>query len=167
MNYDPVKSSLSKESIAAADLVRMIASDDDGLNHDTVEGETDLFEAIARAIDVIDECDIIKAGCDAKIEELKGRSFRADVRAKSVRSAIEQAMLVAGISTAKLPLATITVRSIAPKPRVSDDSLIPARFWKAQPPKLDMSLIKSAFGSEDIPGIEPDNGGVSLQIRRK
>lgn len=166
MSADPIAAVLSREAKVAADLMAELRSDDAELTHDMVEGETSLFEAISAAIDEIDQCEIIAAGCKAKAEEIGKRKSRAEERAARVRSLIEQAMVIAEIPTARLPTATVTVKATGPKPKVSDESLIPSEFWEPQPPKLNRIRLNEAAKRGPVPGIEMSNGSVSLQIRR-
>lgn len=166
MRHSQVERDLGRECKAAADLLCEIQPEDDDYRHDIVEGETDLLEAIAKALDEIDECDVITAGCKAKIEELGKRVTAVCKRAERIRAAIEQAMCVAEMETARLPTATVSVKRIPPKPIVDNEAAIPAAYWKSQAPKLDMKAIREAIKSDPIPGVTMDNGGISLQIRR-
>lgn len=166
MSRDETLSVLSREAIAAADLMAALRTDDAELAHDMIEGETGLLEAIAAAIDEIDQCEIIAAGCKTKADEITRRRHRAEARAERVRALIEQSMSVAGLSQAKLPLATITLKSLPPKPVITDESLIPSEFWEPQPPKLDRRALTDAAKHQTIPGVEMTNGSISLQIRR-
>ena len=157
---------LNRESEAAADLMAELRTDDAELALDMIEGETDLIEAIAAAMDEIDQCEIIASGCKAKAEQIEARRHRAEARAERVRALIEQAMLRAGLGTVKLPVATLSVKAVPPKPIISDESLIPSEFWVAQPPKLDKRKLNEAAKSGPIPGVDMSNGSVSLQVRR-
>lgn len=158
---------LTKATAAARSLVAALQTDDDALRHDMVEGETSLFEAVAAAIAEIDECDIIAAGCEAKIAECNSRKARVERRADKMRGLIEQALVIAEIPTMKLPTATITVKQVPPKPLYADESLIPAAYWKQPDPVLDRAAVNAAFkAGTDIPGVVATNGGTSLQIRR-
>lgn len=163
---DEIAESLSLEARAAADLLRDLATDDAELAHDMVEGETGLLEAIGAALAEIDQCEIIAAGCKAKADEIGKRRARAEGRAERVRAMIERALLVAEIPTVTLPTATISVKRLPPRLIVDDESVIPAEFWIAQPPKLDKTALNAAAKDREIPGTATTNGSVSLQIRR-
>lgn len=166
MSRDRIASSLNREGTAAAELMAALRTDDAELAHDMIEGETGLLEAIAAALDEIDQCEIIAEGCKAKAEEISKRRHRAEARAERVRAMIEQAMIVSELPTARLPTATLSVKTLAPRPLVTDESLIPAEFWKPQPPTLDKKALNAAASTREIPGVEMTNGAVSLQIRR-
>ena len=148
-------------------MIASLHDDDPDLVHDMAEGSTNIMEAIDAALAEMDECEAIMAGCTAQIEVYQGRSSKFATRKIRIRTLIEQAMLIADLSTAKRPTATVTVKRTPPKPIVSDESLVPSRFYKTPPPVLDKVAINAAVaGGEVIPGITKDNGGISLQIRR-
>lgn len=158
---------LQREAEAARNLLAQINADgDEDLAHDMIEGETSLLEAIDRAIDEIDECDVTIAGCKEKEAQLAERRKRAEARQERLRGLIEQAMLICDLRTAKRPTATLTVRDVPPKPIIADEALIPARFWKQPEPVLDKKALNEAAKTEEIPGVTLSNGGTSLTIRR-
>jgi hypothetical protein len=166
---DMVAERLRKEADAAKGLIAEIRRDhdDDDLIHDMAEGETSILEAIDFALSEIDECEAIVAGCKAQSEVLLSRGAKFSLRKDRIRALIEQAMLIADLPTAKRPTATVTVKRTPPKPIITDESLIPARFFRVPPPVLDKVAINAAAKEgEAIPGVQFDNGGVSLQIRR-
>lgn len=166
---DPIAERLRREADAAKGLIASIKADyaDDDLVHDAAEGETSIMEAIDAALAEIDDCDVIVSGCKAQSEVLLDRAKKYAARKDRIRALIEQAMLIADLPTAKRPTATVTVKRTPPKPVISDESLIPAKFFKTPDPVLDKTAIHSAAkGGETIPGVIMDNGGISLQIRR-
>lgn len=167
MAYDETRSALNRQSMAARALIEELAGDDAELAHDIVEGETDLFEAVERALAEIDECDILVEGLSAHIKKLNDRLSRVKKRAENVRGMIDQAFQMAEVQSHKFSTATITTKRIPPKPVVSDESLIPSRFFAPQPPKLDMKALGQAVkDGEDVPGASMSNGGTTIQIRR-
>lgn len=166
MSHDPLAKALDREALAAADLLTGLASDDPDLNHDMVEGETGFLEAIGAAVDALDECEIIISGCKEKEKQVADRRLNAERRLGNVRALIERALVMADLPSVKLPTATLTVKSLPPKPIVTDESVIPSEFWEPQPPKLDRKALSDAAKQGAIPGVEMSNGSVSLQIRR-
>ena len=140
---------------------------DDETVQDTVEGATDLLEAIGAAIAEIDECEMMAVGLATKEGEFRARKARCERRIETLRGLIEQAMLVADMLSIKLTTATLTVKNVPPKPLVTDEAVVPARFWKQPDPILDKKALNEAIkAGEDIPGATLTNGGTSLQIRR-
>jgi hypothetical protein len=166
MGRDAISDAIVREVREAADLLAELRSDDAELNHDMIEGETGFFEVLGAALDEIDQCEIIAEGCKVKAEEIGKRRSRAEARAARIRAMIEQAMVSIDLSTARLPTATLTVKSTGPKPIVADESLIPAEYWEPQPPKLNRRALNEAAKRGPVPGVDMSNGSVSLQIRR-
>lgn len=140
--------------------------DDDDLRHDHVEGETDLFEAIDRALFDMGMCDAQAIGIERVIDRLNARRKRAKDRIEKIRGAIEQAMQVCELPTIKRPTATLTVKKTPPKPLEIDESAVPSEFFAPQPPKLDKRALAEAAKNGPVPGVTMSNGGISLQIRR-
>lgn len=164
---DPVADRLRREAEAAKALIASLGDDDADLVHDMAEGSTSIMEAIDAALSEIDDCEVIVAGCKAQSEVLLGRASKFAARKDRIRALIEQAMMIADLPTAKRPTATVTVKRTPPKPVISDESLIPAKFFKTPAPVLDKTAINAAAkDGEVIPGVTFDNGGISLQIRR-
>lgn len=161
---------LVRQGQAAQGLVAGLKADghdDADLFHDMTEGATDLFEAIERALDEMDECDIIMAGIKEKVDELTTRKNRAERRKENLRGLIEQAVAIAELPSVKLPTATISLKAVPPKTLIEDEAKIPARFWNQPDPVLDKKALNEAVkNGETIDGVGKTNGGQSLQIRR-
>lgn len=170
-----IEHNLQREKSAARDLLLNLrhegAADDTELVADAIEGETNLLEAIAEALNEIDECDVIEAGCKAKVAEYDGRASAAGKRRDRIRAAIEQAMVATEQPALRLPAATLSITRRAPGLIVTNEADIPARFYvqpPAPPPKLDKKALLAALtANEAIPGAGLDNGTVSLTVRRK
>lgn len=159
---------VSREAEAAADLLASLRGDNETVQHDMVEGETGLLEALEAAIVEMDDAEAIVAGCKDRIGVLADRKAQAERRIERVRGLIEQALHRVELPSIRLPLATLTVKETAPKPIYEDEAQIPARFWKTGNPTLDRAAVKSAIeAGETVPGVSMSNGGISLQIRRK
>lgn len=160
---------INRQAVAAAELIRALGEDaeDEALIHDTVEGETDFFEAVERALDEIGECEIVAAGIADMQKRLSDRLTRTNNRAEKLRGLIDQAFQMAEIKSHKFATATLASKSIPRKLIVTDESQIPTRFFKPQPPKLDRKELLDALKSgEVIPGADMSNGGTTIQIRR-
>lgn len=164
MAFDKEADRLAREASAAKSLLAELNTDDEDFQHDVVEGETNLLEAIDAALSQMDDCDIITSGCKDVIDKIKARSDKAAARKNRLRGLIEQALVIAGMDTAKRPTATLTVRKVKPKPFVSDESLLPSEYWKQPDPVMDKQAINKL--DAPIPGVTFTNGGTSLQIRR-
>lgn len=142
--------------------------DDPRLILDMIEGETDLAEACVAVLEECNEDEILIEGLKAKLAELQTRKGRMEKSVETRRNIILMAMEKAGLGTIKSPLGTMSATATPPKTTVSDEALIPARFWKPSDPKLDRSALGEALkAGETIPGASLSNGGVTLTIRVK
>lgn len=167
-----IEHKLQREKNAAAGLLANLRregeADDAELVADAIEGQTSLLEAIAAALDEIDECDVIEKGCKAKSDEYSTRAANAKARRERIRAAIEQAMVLTEQPSLRLASATVSVARRPPGLVIANEADIPARFWDAQPPTLDKKALLAALKDKQvIPGVGLDNGSVSLTVTRK
>lgn len=163
---------LRQETAAAqvltAHLQDLLADDiDDVVIRDSIEGETNLHEAIERAALVVLSSRSNVAALKEMIAALTKRRDRYAQREDLLRTAILSAMEIGMIKEKiELPFATI---SSAVKPRaleIIDEAIIPSDYWKPSDPKLDKKAVIDVLkGGKQIPGITLDNGGTRLVIR--
>jgi hypothetical protein len=158
---------LGAELNRAVEIKRALQEyDDPRLILDMIEGETDLAEACLVVLEETMEDELLLAGTEAMIKTLQERKSRLERSIETRRGIILMAMEKAGLQTIKGPLATLAVRETPPKTVISDEALIPARFWKPSDPKLDRAALAEALkAKEEVPGASLSNGGVSLNIR--
>ncbi len=181
---DPIK-----EAQAVAALRKSIKDldGDEDLLADTIEGETSLFEVIDRVLERIREADVMIAGIEAVAKTLSSRKARHEEALKRDRTLLEQAMVIAGVETIRRPTATLSLSYRAPSLLVTEESAIPAKWWKAGEPTLDKKGLAAALRQraailadeemppEDkatalaelppVPGAELSNGAPSISIR--
>ncbi len=134
---------------------------------DTLEGETDLFEALLLISDEIRERDAMEDAISAQIDILTSRKSRVKHGTEGLRAIITMSMDRAGIKTIPGALSTLTVKSISGKLIINDEAMIPSNYWKSQNPTIDKKKLTEALKTEDIRGAQLGNGGISLTIRRK
>ncbi len=135
---------------------------------DTIEGETNLAEACVFVLEQTHEDELLIEGLDAKIKELQVRKGRMEKSVADRRTIILMAMDRAGLSTIRSPLGTLSVRPTQPKAAITDEAIIPAKFFKPQDPKLDKAAVLDALkAGETVPGASLSNGGIQLSIRVK
>ena len=161
---------ISSELNKAVELRRALAehADDPALILDAIEGETNLGEACAIVLEQIHEDEILVEGLKAKLQELTTRKGRMEKSIEDRRNIILMAMEKAGIPTIRTPLGTLSVRPTPKQAIITDESQIPARFWKPQDPKLDRAELAAALRcGELVPGATLGNGGIALTLRVK
>lgn len=170
-----VEFNIARQAEAAKRLVSSLriqgVDGDDELVADTIEGQTDLREAIEAALAEIDECEIHIIGLKAKEDEFHTRRGRLEERVERIRAMIEQAMLTSEQTSMRLSGATVSINKRLPGLIVNNEADIPTRFWVEQErpaPKLDKKALTEALrNGESIAGATLDNGSFSLSLRRK
>ena len=170
-----------------------IGEEDMALLLDTIEGETNLLEAIDTALAEIDETEVLICGLKEKEAQFIQRRRAMEERIQRFRALIEQAMAITEQTKLRRPAATLTLRKLPPDVVVTTEADIPSAFFIPQPPpppKLDKKGLKEALLAREIkvtfaaslesdaeraealaaitpiPGATLNNGGFSLQIRR-
>ncbi len=188
---------IRRETEAAKTLVAgmraTIGDEDMALLADTIEGETNLLEAIDTALAEIDETEVLISGLKEKEAQFTQRRRAMEERVHRFRTLIEQAMAIAEQAKLRRPAATLTLRKLPPDVVIIAEADIPSTFFVPQPPpppKLDKNALKEALLAREmkaafaaslesdgeraqalaaiapIPGATLNNGGFSLQIRR-
>lgn len=170
-----VEFNIAKQAEAAKRLMSSLriqgVDGDEELVSDTIEGQTDLKEAIESALAEIDELEIYITGLKAKEDEFATRRHRLEERVERIRAIIEQAMLTSEQQSFRLAGGTVSLSRRQPGLIVSNEADIPARFWVEQErpaPKLDKKALAEALrNGEAVAGATLDNGSYSLTLRRK
>lgn len=133
---------------------------------DTLEGETELYEALLVVADQALEYEYAARAVDDRIKDFTHRRNRLRQSAETLRAMILQVMEIANIQTIAGTDCTLSRKQIPPKPVIVDESQIPSRFWRPQPPALDRAALAAAIkANEKVLGAEIGNGGVTLSIR--
>lgn len=150
-------------------LSHHLSEGDEDLKLDMLEGSTDLNEIVSAllAANEDDEGDIAKM--DAQIDMRAARQQRLEARIEARKKAIASLMDCAAITKLPLPEATVSLRTLQPRPKVVDENAVPADLMTSKIVcKPNMEAIKEAIErGETIPGVVMTNGSASLTVRRK
>lgn len=162
---DPIKEAQAVAALRAS-LGTLLDEADADLLTDTIEGETSLFEALDRLLLTISESDGLAAGARAAAAEIAHRADRFTKRAERARAMVEQAMMIAEVEKLERPGATLSLVRRAAKAEITEESEIPAEFWKAGDPKLDRKALLAALKEgRAVAGAALSNQAPSLTIR--
>ena len=135
---------------------------------DTLEGITELHEIIAAVIRsaLVDEA--LQAGLRFRVDDMKERLSRLELRAAKKRQLALEAMTEAGLSKLEQPDFTASARAGTPAVVVIAQDRIPEAYWLPQPPKLDrQSLLADLKRGEVITGAQLGNPKPCLAVRTK
>lgn len=190
----PVKNWLdpAKEAIAVKGLRESLAAvdpDDETLLTDSIEGQTSFFEIVDAILERMLVNEAAVEGIEVVVKSLGARKARYEQRIKSDRALLEQAMTIAELAKIERPTATLSLSARAPSLTITEESDIPAAWWKAGDPTLDKKGLTAALKERakaldalpqdpearaaaldalppDIPGATLSNGAPSISIRR-
>ena len=135
---------------------------------DTLEGITDLHEMIATVIRsaLVDEA--FHAGLRFRVDDMRERLSRLELRASKKRQLALEAMTEVGLTKFEQPDFTASTRAGSPALVVIAEETIPGAYWLPQPPKLDRQAILGELKRGiDIPGAQMSNPKPVLSVRTK
>ena len=135
---------------------------------DTLEEITDLHEMIAAVIRsaLVDEA--LHAGLRFRVDDMKERLSRLELRATKKRQLALEAMTEVGLTKLEQPDFTASARAGSPALVVIAEERIPEAFWLPQPPKLDRQAILAELKRGiEIPGAQMSNPKPVLSVRTK
>ena len=141
---------------------------DDETIRDTLEGVTDLHEMIATVIRsaLVDEA--FHAGLRFRVDDMRERLSRLELRASKKRQLALEAMTEVGLTRLEQPDFTASTRAGSPALVVIAEETIPGAYWLPQPPKLDRQAILGELKRGiDIPGAQMSNPKPVLSVRTK
>lgn len=141
---------------------------DDETLLDTLEGATNLKEAIGELVRSALTDESLESGIKQRIEEMRERLVRFQTTAESKRALALRVMEETDIDKILEPDFTISLRTTPCSLVVIDEGQIPETFWRPQPAKLDRKAALDAIHrGERVPGATLSNARVSLSVRRK
>src|SRR6478735_8846445 len=135
---------------------------------DTLEGITNFHEMIAAVIRsaLVDEA--LQAGLRGRLDNMKERLSRLEVRSSKKRELALHAMNEVGLTKLEQPDFTASARAGLPALIVVSEQMIPEAYWLPQPPKLDrQGLLGELKRGAAIPGAELSNPKPVLIVRTK
>jgi hypothetical protein len=141
---------------------------DDETIRDTLEGITDLHEMIAAVIRsaLVDEA--LHAGLRYRLEDMRERLSRLELRASKKRQLALEAMTEVGLAKLEQPDFTASTRAGSPALSVVAETRIPDSYWLPQPPKLNRQAILGELKhGVEIPGAQLSNPQPVLMVRTK
>lgn len=156
---------ITAETVAALSAqIRDEFPGDDELLADMLEGETDAAEWLDRLLEQEADDAAMMEAISLRVKDMQDRKARIG-RRKEPRRALMMALLdAANLRKWERPLATVSIGAKAPKPVVTDESLLPDAFWRIKR-EPDLTAIRAA--ETPPPGTAMDNGGRNLTVRVK
>jgi Siphovirus Gp157 len=158
------------EQISIANAIReQLASmqiEDEGLIHDTIDGECDIFQCIDWLLNKLADDDCSLDALDVHISKLKARKERVETRKERWRELLLMAAQATGEKSIKRPCGTVSVSNKAIGIASIDEALVPNDYFTVETiRKLDRAKLKAAAIEHGVAGCVLDNGGVTLRVR--
>jgi hypothetical protein len=133
---------------------------------DTLEGATDLREALAALLRSAQEDECMAKALKERIETLRLRLTRLETRAGQKRVVARDTMEIAEIRKLVEPDFTASLRSPAPVADILNEADLPETFLIPQPPKADKRAILAALNAgQSVPGAVLLHPRPTLSIR--
>jgi hypothetical protein len=135
---------------------------------DTLEGATNLHEAIGEVVRTALDEEALADGLKGRLEKMRERLERIEAASAKKRQVALDVMEEAGIEKILEPDFTVSLRTTPPSVVVTDPDLIPEFCWIPQPPKLDRKRVLEALkAGTAISGTTLSNSKICLAIRTK
>jgi len=130
-----------------------------------VAAKPQIIAAVIRSA-LVDEA--LGSGLRARLDDMKERQSRLEVRASKKRELALQAMNETGITKLEQPDFTASTRAGVPALVVVSEQTIPQGYWLMQSPKLDrQALLGELKRGSAIPGVELSEPKPVLMVRTK
>lgn len=128
-----------------ARILAECGEEDEETLQDTLEGATRLDEILSGLLRSRDEDLALADGLRAHIQRCKTRLARIEARGETKRRLIRNIMIEASLSKIDLPDCTLSLRRSEGRVEIENEEVIPAAFWRPQPPKLDRANLQRAL----------------------
>jgi hypothetical protein len=164
----PLKNELQLYQTLRERLVEHLPDIDDQTTRDTLEGITNLHEMIAAMIRsaLVDEA--LHFGLHSRLDDMKERLSRLELRAAKKRELALEAMTEVGLAKLEQPDFTASARAGYPALVVIAEDSIPEPYWLPQPRKLDrQGILAELKRGIEIPGARMSNPKPVLSVRTK
>jgi len=140
---------------------------DEDFRIDVLEGETDLYAIVSKAINERAEAGTFAEAIKARETDLAARRARYEQRADAFRSLIKDLMNIAQVDKITLPEATISTVKARTSVDVFDVDALPQGYFQIER-KADKTAIKAALeAGAELPGALLKTGEPTISIRVK
>jgi len=135
---------------------------------DTLEGLTNLPEMLTTILrSHLDDNYSVKA-LKLRINEMRERLKRLEVRADKKRALVAEVMAEADIPRLSEPDFTVSLLAGRKQLVVVEEPSIPEEYWRPQAPKLDrVRLLENLKAGTSVPGASLSNAAPSIAVRTK
>lgn len=141
--------------------------EDEILLLDMVEGTTDLFQIVAKAVGIKAEADTMAEALKLRISDLEARKARFNRQSEAMRKLIKGLMDAVGQTKLILPEATLSVTAPRTTVNVTDSDQLPQGYYRLERIADKKAIGAALMAGNEIPGAELALGEEGLTIRLK
>lgn len=142
-------------------------AEDEALRLDTIEGETNAYRIIERAVVQALDAEAMAEGLGLRMKDMSTRAGRFFAKSEAMRSLAKSIMKAASIRNLTLPEATLTITKARETVGIINIDELPQGFFRTIR-QADKAAIKDALaGGQDVPGAALVIGAEGLSIRTK
>ena len=164
----PLQLEISRFEHLRRHLIKTYPDIDDETLFDTLEGATNLNEAVGVIVRSALEDEALIQALKARVDGMRERLSRIRHSASQKRLAALEAMEQVDLKKIVEPDFTISVRPSSPGVVVICEDEIPGAYKVLQPPKIDRRKILDVLkGGVDVPGAVLSNSQNTLSVRTK
>lgn len=140
-------------------------SEDAELRADTIEGQTNAFELLARLVNQERDADSMMKAIGGRISDLQARKSRAERKKDAMRGLMFRIMKAGGLTKVPLAEATVSIGKKAASVEIVDEDALPENVVriKREPDKKAIAELLKA--GEGVPGARLGDAGESLTVR--
>ena len=139
---------------------------DENTLNDTLEGATNLAEALTLLVRSALEDEATSDGLKVLLDNMKYRLARLEARAQAKRLAVLEAMEQADLCKLQAPDFSASLRGSVPSLVILHEEAVPSEFLVPQPPKIDRRvLLKAVSAGARYPGVELAAPRNTLSVR--
>ncbi len=141
--------------------------DDEELKTGMIEGETNAYDILDRAIDRIRHEEFLQGAIEQRKREMTVRHIFSQRRETFWRRIVMKVMEMANIRKAQLAEATLSVSASPQETIITDETLIPEEYWRIKR-ELNKELIRKELrDGAIIPGATLSNKEDRLVVKSK
>lgn len=140
---------------------------DETLRLDSIEGETDAFALIERALSERREAETMALAISDREGELATRRLRFDRKAEAMKALIKNIMLAGGIDKLTLAEATLSITKGRASVEITEVAELPQGFFALERKPNKQAILASLTAEQPVPGARLVPGKPSLMVRTK
>ena len=143
-------------------------AEDDVLREDTLDGVTDFREALSGIVRRIDNAMMLKSALNVRIDELKQRRERFDLRIDRLRELTLSVLQSANLKKLELPEVTLSQRAGLPQIVGEPDvDQLPDDLVRIRREPNRTAIREALLAHRELPGLSLSNAPPSLVVKMK